>query len=376
MNAAIACRLSTAHKPEAQAKASFACASGLWRSGKLTVPGQAVCIVLLTVSAAIAQEPKVGLVRTFEGHTNKVNNLALSPDGDLALSTSDDNTSRVWEVESGRAVHVLKGHENMVLCGAFSPNGRFALTGGGLDLTSKVNSFMPGKDHRLRLWDVVSGKMLKELSGHRAPVWSIAFFSDNRRAISGGGWNNPPTDNRLYLWDTEKGAVLQEFTGHGLWIRGVAVLPGETQVASCSWDKTIRIWDVATGKQTKLFSDHKDWILGMAVSRDGKHILSGGGGAKGGDCDLRLWDVESGKVLKKLPGHTLRVWAVAISKDGKRALSCAADKSVRLWDLAQGKEIHRFDGHTDEVRGVAFALGDRYALSASHDKTLRMWKLP
>jgi eukaryotic-like serine/threonine-protein kinase len=123
--------------------------------------------VLSAIATAAAQEPKVGLVRTDEGHTDKVNNLVLSPDGDLALSTSDDNTARIWEVESGRVVHVLKGHKNMVLCGAFSPNGRLALTGGGLDLTSKPNAFLPGKDHRLRLWDVVSAKMVRELGGQR-----------------------------------------------------------------------------------------------------------------------------------------------------------------------------------------------------------------
>jgi WD40 repeat protein len=330
-------------------------------------------VLLVGSISALGQD---ALVRTYEGHPGKLNNLAISPDGDLALSTADDRSVRIWEVESGKMVHVLESHKNLALCGAFSPNGRLALSGGGLEPMPEKDRFFAGKDHKLRLWDVVTGKELKQLAGHKAPVWAIQFFSDNRRAVSGGGWNNPPTDTGAYLWDVEKGTVLQEFKGHTQWIRGLAIMPGEKQIVSCSWDKTLRVWDVETGAQTKLLQDHKDFIFGLAVARDGKRILSGGGTSTGGDCDLRVWDPQSGKVLMKLPGHTLRVWGVAVSKDGKRALSCAADKSVRLWDLTAGKEIQRFDGHSDEVRAVAFALGDRYALSASHDKTLRLWKLP
>lgn len=61
---------------------------------------------------------------TMEGHTDKINSLALSPNGKYALSTSDDKTIRVWELNSGVCVLVLEGHMSSVNAASFSPDGK------------------------------------------------------------------------------------------------------------------------------------------------------------------------------------------------------------------------------------------------------------
>jgi WD40 repeat protein len=79
-------------------------------------------------------------LRTFEGLVGPVNSVAWSPDGRFALSGSGDMTVRLWEVVTGRCVRVLEGHTDWVSSVAWSPDGRYALSG--------------SRDKTVRLWEL------------------------------------------------------------------------------------------------------------------------------------------------------------------------------------------------------------------------------
>ena len=50
--------------------------------------------------------------------------MTIAPDGRRAVSTSEDNTLKVWDLESGREVRTLEGHSGPVTGVAITPNGR------------------------------------------------------------------------------------------------------------------------------------------------------------------------------------------------------------------------------------------------------------
>jgi WD40 repeat protein len=79
-------------------------------------------------------------LRTLEGHTGFVESIAFSPDGRYALSGSQDQTVRLWEVATGQQLAVFTGHTGWVYEVAFSPDG---LTG-----------YSTGEDGSLRVWDL------------------------------------------------------------------------------------------------------------------------------------------------------------------------------------------------------------------------------
>jgi len=76
-------------------------------------------------------------IRTFAGHTDPVWSVAFSPDGRYALSGSLDKTLKLWEVNTGAKIRTFVGHTDYVYSVAFSPDGRYAFSG-SLDRTLKM----------------------------------------------------------------------------------------------------------------------------------------------------------------------------------------------------------------------------------------------
>ena len=70
--------------------------------------------------------------------------MAFSPDGQTALTGSDDKTARLWDVTTGQPRGAALKHEGLVYAVAFSPDGQTALTGSW--------------DNTARLWDVTTGQ--------------------------------------------------------------------------------------------------------------------------------------------------------------------------------------------------------------------------
>jgi WD40 repeat protein len=323
-------------------------------------------------------------VRRLEGHTDKVCNLALSPDGRRLLSVSDDKTMRLWDLETGNQLRLLEGHTNFVLGVAFSPDGKRALSGSGGEFLN--NRFSAGSDKSLRLWDLDSGRELLNLA-HGAPVWNVGFLDDGRTAYSVTG----DSEHALRIWDLDSGKELRRVGTRQHSGQGVALSPDRKRIVTAGKppDLSARVWDVEIGREVRRLEGHNAVIRGAAWSPDGRQILTGGGNfvAGGLETTLRLWNADTGVELRLFEGHSELVWCVAFSPDGKQALSGSVDGSVRLWDLETGKELHRFKGHAvaendarvgprADVRAVLFTPDGRRAVSAGHDKLIRVWNLP
>ena len=117
----------------------------------------------------------------FTADDDSVNSVAFSPDGQTLASGSDDNTVRLWNVNTGGSIGILEGHERDVNSVAFSPDGQTLASG--------------SSDNTVRLWDANTGELLRALTGPGAAVNSVAFSPDGQM-IAGGS-----SDNTVHLWE-------------------------------------------------------------------------------------------------------------------------------------------------------------------------------
>jgi WD40 repeat protein len=287
-------------------------------------------------------------LRTFEGHSSDVLSVAFSPNGELILSGSDDNSLRLWDALSGECLRTFHGHSRYVGSVAFSPDGELILSG--------------SYDNSLRLWDAHSGECLRTFEGHSNSVESVAFSPNGEHILSGSD------DNSLRLWDAHSGECLRTFEGHSSDVLSVAFSPNGELILSGSDDNSLRLWDAHTGECLRTFDGHSSSVSSVAFSPNGEQILSGSY-----DNSLRLWEVQTGECLRTFHGHTSYVWSVGISPNGEHILSGSYDNSLRLWDLQTGECLRTFQGHLSSVTSVAFSPNGEFILSGSDDKSLRLW---
>jgi small GTP-binding protein len=233
---------------------------------------------------------------------------------------------------------------------SFSSNGRRALT------CSSADSAL--------LWDINTGRCLRELKAHTGSITSVAWSPDNHRALSGS------TDQSIRLWDVESARCLRVLKGHTGWVSTLLWAADQHAALSGSTDGTLRLWDLDSGHCVRVFNDYSGKVTALAWSNDQRHALSAGD-----DRALRYWNVETGRCMRVLEGHTAAVQALVWCADQRRALSGADDDTIRLWDIDTGRCLRVLEGHTNTVCSLALNADQRSTLSGSRDGTARLWDI-
>lgn len=289
--------------------------------------------------------------RILRGQLGKIVCIAISADGRVAVSGSEDKTARIWDVGAGSCLATLEGHARSIYGLAIIGDGRQVLTG----------SF----DRTIRLWDSENGQCLRIFEGHADAVMGLSATEDGTLFISGSH------DNTIRIWDTATGVCIRTLNGHTEPVYGVAVTPDGRIAASGSRDKTVRVWEIETGNCIAVLEGHNQWVYGVAITSDAKSIVS-----SSYDRTIRVWNVDSAECSATFEGHTDKIYAVAMDANGRRVVSGSYDRTVRVWDVDTGKSVATLTGHRRAVYGVALSADGMLAVSGAIDGSLRVWALP
>jgi WD40 repeat protein len=294
-------------------------------------------------------------VRRLLGHSARVNSVALSADGKLAVSGSDDRTMRLWDVQTGKELHVFPAFSSEVRVVALSADGKYAAS------------------HNLGLvqtWDMATRNRVNGHAFGSTPINGLAFLMDNQRFLVGSAAPGGATSGLGTLWLMAP-SMTSALSGskRGPIYAVAACSDGRHAIIGCA-EGLVQIYDVEARREVRSFVGHNDSVLGVAMTKDARQAMT-----CGSDKLAKLWDTQSGKLIRIFKGHTGAVTCLAMSADGRRAVTGSHDKTIRVWDVTSGRELCRFTGHTDAVTSIAISANGRHVLSASADQTVRLWDL-
>jgi WD40 repeat protein/serine/threonine protein kinase len=363
-----------------------------------------------------AARPARGRLLTLEGHTDKLWDVAYSPDGKWLATASSDNTARIWDAQTG-ALRTTVRTADRVITVAFSPDSRL-MASGGQDHTVRVWDVIAGREvmalpvgmgirrvafspdgtvlltaavqGAVKLWRMPSGTPLGELGGHAAIMG--ATFCDNGACIV--TWDT----EKIVVWDavtlarrtsyqqsggvfaaavsrtgaliaigTESGelvllrgdgSLIARRAAHDAPIFDIAISPDETVVATGSNDRTVRLWSAAAEPRGVL-AGHRANITRVRFTPAGDRLVT-----TSADNTARLWSA-AGMLLGELTGHTNMIMMAAVRSDGGRLATASWDHTVMVWDLARAEEFHPIVTARDASPPiVAFdPSGDRLAVA-------------
>lgn len=119
-----------------------------------------------------------------------------------------------------------------------------------------------GGDDRAFLWDMTTGDLLFELSGHKDSVSAVGFSVDGKLVATGA------YDGAVNVWDTQSGKLLHLLEGPTDGIEWLQWHPRGNVVLAGSRDKTAWMW-TSNGMCMNVFSGHAEAVSCGTFSEDG-----------------------------------------------------------------------------------------------------------
>jgi len=314
-----------------------------------------ILLLSLLTHLAFTQEPKLILPI---GHVLGVGS-AFSPDGKRIVTSGLDYTAKIWEVETGRLLANLSGHTDTLFGANYSPDGKKIVT--------------TCQDGTAKIWDAVSTILLTDLKAHTGAVSVGEFSPDGKKILTASD------DATAKVWDVTTGKLLAELKGHTKAIWWAWFSKDGKKIVTCSDDSTAKVWDVESGKILADLKGHRSEVLSVEFSPDGKKIITGSA-----DSTAKIWDAFTGKILKDIKDHKAPVRFTHFSPDGKRIVTASDNGDVNLWGSETGLLISNFKGKVnlkteepprsdDIVRAADFSPDGEKILTVYLDSSAKVW---
>ncbi|GAA6059504.1 hypothetical protein JCM10212_002247 [Sporobolomyces blumeae] len=358
----------------------------------------------------------------LSGHTDSITCLQVAedlphPSFPVLMTGSWDRSVRIWNLETGKEVGVLRGHTRGVRALQFDA---LKLVTGSMDST-------------LKIWNWRTGECMRTLRGHRDAVICLTY--DKQLLVSGSG------DSTIRVWDFGTGEVYT-LRGHSEWVNSVALWDSKADgcdpspnstgevgaptsnpelakqsnmgkyLFSASDDATVRVWDLYTRTCVRVLSGHVAQVQSLKVyvvpanetqsdesaaaaarsnllqppattpSNEDGPLAS----ASGPSCSTNR--LPSGN-LSLAPPPTISGGLVGSSPSASGAtatqqpdfefsgdrkpfvVSASLDNTIRVWDVEKAQCLRTGFGHLEGVWDVD--VDKLRIVSASHDRTLKIW---
>lgn len=389
--------------------------------GNLLASGGKDRKIMLWDLTNLSEKKSIKPIAIIPWGSNYINDISFAPDGEkLAVASTRTSVGLCKKIEDKwEKFFDMRKHTNEVYRIAFSPDGRYIVSGGLQDrkvilwdgngnfikeidkLKGHINSisfFSNSKkivaadkgSFKVYVYSIPSGNRINIFNLHNNIVVSSAFYGDNIIATAGGG-----KDNDIFIWDAISGKVITHIVGKGKPVYKVAF--GENLNIAFSNTETLDRSFNFSEMNLNYYLTHKTKFKEISIEYKGKKLKSKGlyklligdaGKIKnsfdydgeirsytftkegnivvGSSFSLKLYKI-NGKLIRTFIGHTGEIWSVSISNDGKILASASSDQTIKLWNIKTGELLVTLFVATDN-EWICWTPQGYYSASAGGEK--------
>lgn len=274
--------------------------------------------------------------------------VAISADGKTLASAGYDGILRLWDPETGKQTIEWQANNQpnrnfMAL--ALSPDGK-TIAARGYEPAVHIWEASTGKELRQLVEPPVfvngqatfgfyygGGQIVFSRDGG-----TLAVLSGNGGgyALRGEGKAVRQVNNTVRLWDVATGRQLRQLDMTNIAVAALTFAPDGRSIATSNHNGTLSLWEAASGKERFQFKPTTPGVPTLLTySPDGKFLA--GGVSMGQESAVRFWDAANGKELSSHRGHQSAITTLAFAVDGKRIVTGSQDTTALLWDTGSLK---------------------------------------
>ncbi len=295
------------------------------------------------------------LLHHIEGDNRRYHSIAFTPDGRRLTAAAEDGNAYVWDAASGALLRTLPG-------GAVAYK---ALPG-----RKSSRLYVAHDDQTIRVWDIESGQAIAAWTTGAGPVWNLDLDPTESRLISESGegiiqvWDiaagaplitlggyrarlspsgtliagvDAENHTTTLLWDAATGMLLHRLEGHDQPVYALRFDKDSARLLTASFDGTVRLWDTAAGTAMRVFN-LGDPAVDAFFANAGEYLLT-----CSGKNYYVLWDTATGSRVHMTQGHGAALSAADLSPDGQRLAVACAEHHFQVWNLMGATGVRTLD---------------------------------
>lgn len=270
-------------------------------------------------------------VALLGGHNGEVYSVTWSPDGWRLASGSGDKTVRIWDAETWKLLTVLEDQKSNIYSIAWNPKHDLLASG--------------SQSADIGVWDLSGEKLFRHFKGSKSWISSLVWSGDGQNLISGSGYG----DNSIRLWDVNSGNVIRQMGSPGgtpfciVWFS-----PNNLAIGCDNGNVYINVIDENL-IEFVVFEGHSSRVSSVSYHKGG--LLA----SKGDDGIVHIWDLRTRRMVARfseLPtelsyatqftGLAFHPYLPILATLGEK------DTVIRIWEIDE--EVLLSQASTDSVR--------------------------
>lgn len=288
---------------------------------------------------------------SMEGDGEPLNTIAMTPDSRMVITFSRSLQMRIHEIPSGKCLRSIKAHDAPVITAETDETSTLVATGGA--------------EGFVKVWDIAKGYITHNFRGHGRIISALKFSSGapGLRLVSGS------EDNTIRVWDLRKSTCLSVLKGHDSVVRGLDFTDNGWTMVSAARDGLVCIWEMKSFTKVRKIA-MKESVEAVGLLPIGKQGILYTGGEDG---YLRFWEWSNGKKVHEIEdGRTAGILDI---HHRKSSLLCISDdQTIIRYSIRDGRPVSSkvIAGHHDEIIDLAFVENDQKLALATNSEEIRV----